>query len=333
MFGFPGKSYKGPLPTLTESEQELSCKLSNHVWMLAGDIGARSLTSAPDNLEKAAQYIEHVLKSYGYVPKAQEFTAETFVHRKQEPSGDDLKFPYAMEKITHKTRNIIAELPGDEAHKDCIIVGAHYDSVFDCPAANDNGSGVAALLEISRLLQAAQLKRTVRFVAFTNEEPPFFRTEQMGSHKYAQLCHQNNDKVAAMISLETIGFYTDEPNSQQFPHSILRLLYPTTGNFVSFVSNLQSQSLLTKCISAFRQTTKFPSEGVALPAVVPGIDFSDHRPFWQLGYQAIMITDTAHLRYPHYHEAEDTPEKIDYDKFALVVAGLTRMIGALSCGA
>lgn len=298
--------------------------------MLAGDIGARSLTSAPDNLEKAAQYIEHVWKSYGYIPKAQEFTAETFVHRKKEPTGDDLKFPYAMEKISHKTRNIIAELAGDGSHNECIIVGAHYDSVFDCPAANDNGSGVAALLEISRLLHSEQLKRAVRFVAFTNEEPPFFRTEHMGSHKYAQLCHENDDKVAAMISLETLGFYTDEPNTQQFPHAILRLLYPTTGNFVSFVSNLQSQNLLNKSIAAFRKTTEFPSEGVALPAIVPGVDFSDHRAFWQLGYPAIMITDTAHLRYPHYHEAEDTPDKIDYEKLALVVAGLSRMILALS---
>ena len=330
MFGSSGNSYNGPLPALTESEQELSRKLSSHVWMLAGDIGARSLTSAPENLEKAAQYIEHVLKTYGYVPTAQEFNAETFTHKKKESLGTDLQFPYLMEKKAHTTRNIIAELPGSASNGECIIVGAHYDSVFDCPAANDNGSGVAAVLEIARLLKTEQLKRTVRFVAFTNEEPPFFRTEQMGSFQYAQLCQQNKDKITAMLSLETIGYYTDRPNSQQFPHSIMRLLYPTTGNFLSFISNLQSRSLLDKAIGYFRKTTKFPSQGVALPAIVPGIDFSDHRAFWQLGYPAIMITDTAHLRYPHYHETDDTPDKIDYDKLALVVAGLSRTILALS---
>lgn len=298
--------------------------------MLAGDIGARSLTSAPENLEKAAQYIEHVWKSYGYLPKAQEFTAETFVHRMQASAGDELRFPYLMEKSSHKTRNIIAELPGDGSHNECIIVGAHYDSVFDCPAANDNGSGVAALLELSRLLHSQQTKRTIRFVAFTNEEPPFFRTEQMGSHQYAQQCHKMKDKIAAMISLETIGYYSNEPNSQKFPHPALGLVYPNTGNFLAFVSTLQSMKLLSKSIGFFRQNAKFPSEAVALPPLVEGIDFSDHRPFLELGFQAMMITDTAFLRYPHYHEAGDTPEKIDYDKLALVVAGLSRMVFELA---
>jgi acetylornithine deacetylase/succinyl-diaminopimelate desuccinylase-like protein len=131
MFGLPGRSYKGRLPALNESEQELSHRLSNHVWALAGDIGARSLTSAPENLEKAAQYIEHVWKTYGYLPQVQEFTAETFVHRKRKPAGDNSNFPYLMEKLSLKTRNIITELSGDGSRNDCIIVGAHYDSVFD----------------------------------------------------------------------------------------------------------------------------------------------------------------------------------------------------------
>ena len=209
-------------------------------------------------------------------------------------------------------------------------MGAHYDSVFDCPAANDNGSGVAALLEISRLLRTEQLRRPVRFVAFTNEEPPFFRTDQMGSFQYAQSCHQRKDKISAMISLETIGYYSDAPNTQRFPHAIMGLIYPSTGNFLSFISNLQSQKLLKQAIASFRKSTKFPSQGVALPALVPGIDFSDHRPFWQFGYPGIMITDTAFLRYPHYHEADDTPDKINYDKLALVVAGLCRMMLDLS---
>jgi len=322
MFWIPGHSYRGPLPQLTEAERDLAKRLSDHVWMLAGDIGARSLTSAPENLSKAAEYIEHVFRSHGYDPTRQEFCVETFSHHQHEITNDSIKFP----TVEHATWNVIAEVASASTNSEIVIVGAHYDSVYDCSAANDNGSGVAAMLEISRMLGNATLNKTLRFVAFTNEEPPFFRTEQMGSYRYAQSCHDGNERIAAMICLETIGFYSDEPNSQKFPHPIFGVAFPKTGNFVSFVSNFQSSALLKQCVGSFRNAVKFPSEGIAVPQQIKGVDFSDQLNFWRLGYPAIMVTDTAFYRYPYYHEPEDTPDKLNYETLARVVSGLTAVI-------
>jgi hypothetical protein len=142
-----------------------------------------------------------------------------------------------------KTANIIAEIRGVSRPEEIVLVGAHYDSVFDCPAANDNGSGVAAILELTRMLAGLKLSRTVRFVAFTNEEPPFFRSEDMGSTRYARLCREQNQNIVAMLSLETIGCYTDAPGSQKYPWPF-NLLYPSRGNFVSFVGNSHSRALV-----------------------------------------------------------------------------------------
>ncbi len=305
-FFLPGKSYRGTPPPITPVEQDLSNRLCKHVSLLAGDIGARSLTSAPDNLEKAAQYIEHSFRSCGYKPATQEFSVETVSPHNREVSERGITFP----AVRYQVRNIIAELPGKTFPGDVVIVGAHYDSVFECPAANDNGSGVAAMLEIARILSAEKLDRTVRFVAFPNEEPPFFRTDQMGSYHYAHSCHDKKERIVAMVCLETIGFYSDKKDSQKFPLPFFRLAYPSVGNFVSFISNLNSAPLLRKCIGSFRRAVKFPSEGAAVPAQIPGVDFSDHANFWDLGYPAVMVTDTAMYRYPYYHEAEDTPESV-----------------------
>jgi|AGTN01.2.fsa_nt_gi Predicted aminopeptidases len=322
MFWIPGRSYRGPLPELTEAERALSKGLSDHVWMLAGDIGARSLTSAPENLAKAAEYIEHVFRTNAYEPGRQEFTVDVFSKRKREITSDTIVF--ATE--THNTWNVIAEKKSNSIGTGIVVVGAHYDSVYDCPAANDNGSGVAAMLEIARLLRHESLSKTLRFVAFTNEENPFFRSEKMGSYQYAQSCHERKEKIEAMICLETLGFYTDVPKSQKYPHSIFEFAYPSTGNFVSFVSNIQSVQLLRRCIGSFRNSVKFPSEGIAAPAQIPGVDFSDQYNFWRLGYPAIMVTDTAFYRYPHYHEPEDTPDKLNYETIARVVTGLVSVV-------
>lgn len=325
MFWLPGHSYRGPLPQLTDVERDLAKRLSDHVWMLAGDIGARSLTSAPENLFKAAAYIEHVFQNYGYVPQREEFSAETFSLHQREITNEGIKFP----SVKHSTWNVIAEHANASVDSELVIVGAHYDSVYDCPAANDNGSGVSAMLEIARMLRVEKLNKTLRFVAFTNEEPPFFRTEQMGSYQHAQACLDQKKRIAAMICLETIGFYSDAPNSQKFPHSAFGIAFPTTGNFVSFVSNFRSAALLKRCIRSFRRAVKFPSEGIALPHKVKGVDFSDQHNFWQLGYPAIMVTDTAFYRYPHYHEAEDTPDKLNYETLARVVSGLAAVVREL----
>ena len=207
-----------------------------------------------------------------------------------------------------------------------MIVGAHYDSVIGSPGADDNGTGVAALIELAR--RFTKSKRTLRFVAFANEEPPHFGTPAMGSYRNAQRCHERGEKVVAMLSLETIGFFSDAPKSQQYP-PMLHLLYPPTGDFIAFVSNLKSRSLLRRCVRKFKG---FPIESGALPEMVPGVGWSDQWAFWQFGYPAIMVTDTAPFRNPHYHTSQDTPETVDYPRLAQVVDGLTAVIDDLANG-
>ena len=161
-----------------------------------------------------------------------------------------------------------------------------------------------------------------------NEEPPFFKTDEMGSRVYARRSKERGENIVAMFSLETIGYYSDRPRSQRYPFP-LNLFYPKRGDFIAFVANLASRALLHETISAFRASARFPSEGVAAPAFVPGIDWSDQWSFWRHGIPALMITDTAPYRYPHYHLRSDTPDKVDYERLAVVVAGLERMFRAL----
>jgi Zn-dependent M28 family amino/carboxypeptidase len=169
----------------------------------------------------------------------------------------------------------------------------------------------------------------VRFVAFVNEEPPFYRSEQMGSRVYARRSRERRDHIVAMLSLETIGYYSDEPGSQLYPFP-LRFFYPSTGNFLAFVANLGSRGLLREALASFRRNAQFPSEGVAAPAFIPGVDWSDHWSFWQESYPALMVTDTAPYRYPHYHTLQDTPDKLDYERLARVVMGLHGMLRDLA---
>jgi hypothetical protein len=166
-------------------------------------------------------------------------------------------------------------------------------------------------------------------VAFVNEEPPYFLSDEMGSFVYASRCKARGDKISGMISLETIGYFSDSPHSQTYPSPGLGMFYPTTGNFIGFVSNVQSRALLRRAIAIFREQARVPSEGAALPAFIPGVSWSDQRSFWRHGYRGIMITDTAPFRYPYYHSSGDTPNKLDYDRFALVVSGMEKVIEGL----
>ena len=179
-----------------------------------------------------------------------------------------------------------------------------------------------ALLEIARLLAARPLARSVRFVAFVNEEAPFFYTWEMGSHLYARRAHERGDNITAMPSLETIGYYADDKGSQRFPNPVYSWLYPDTGNFIGFVGNFGNRRLVRRCVKTFREHATIPSEGGAPPGALSGVGWSDHWSFWQCGYPALMVTDTALFRYPHYHAATDTPEQIDYERLARVVSGL-----------
>ncbi len=297
----PGRSFSEPLKPLSADEQIIHDNLKKHVTMLAGIIGERNIWHY-EKLEAAADYIHNTLETYGYDVSAQEFTVRESV-----------------------VRNIAAERAGDPLPNEIIIVGAHYDSVLGSPGANDNGSGVAALLELARLLAAKNFPRTVRFVAFVNEEPPFFQTKNMGSLVYAARCRMQDENITAMFSLETIGSYSDERHSQRYPFPF-SLFYPDTGNFIGFVGNVSSRALVHRAIEIFRRQAAFPSEGGALPGWIPGINWSDHWSFWKQGYQALMITDTALYRYRYYHTTNDTPDKLDYGRMARVTTGLKHVV-------
>lgn len=302
----PGKTHIGPLPPLRADEVQIRDRLAAHVQVLAGDIGERNLWRYPALLA-AADYIEDRFAQQGYQTWEEPYQSRGQV-----------------------VRNLIAEKPGTSGPPgEIILVGAHYDSVQGSPGANDNASGVAALLELARLLADVSLPRTVRFVAFVNEEPPFSYGPQMGSLVHAQRARERGERIAAMLSLETIGYYSDVPGSQQYPFP-LSAFYPDTAHFIGFVGNLTSRVLVRSALGIFRNTTAFPAEGAAVPAWIRGVGWSDHWSFWQQGYPAFMVTDTAFFRYAHYHTNGDTPEKVDYDRMARVVAGLARVIDGLS---
>ena len=214
-----------------------------------------------------------------------------------------------------------------EVGSGAIVVGAHYDTVPGSPGADDNASGVAVLIELASLLATQGLP--IRFVAFANEEMPYFLTEEMGSSAWAKRARERGEPVRAMFSLEMLGCYRDAPGSQRYP-APLGLFYPDRGDFIAFVGDLGARGLVRASIGSFRQHANFPSEGVAAPGFVPGVSWSDHWSFRKHGYPAIMVTDTAFYRYPHYHLPSDTPEKLDYERMARVALGLAAMLRDLA---
>lgn len=299
MVAQPGASYRGALKPLMADEQRLVDNLRRHVAAVAS---REHNLYRPAELEAAAQYVERSLAGMGYDVAAQRY----------EVDGQEV-------------RNIEVEVPGGARAGDIIVVGAHYDSVAGAPGGNDNGSGVGAVLELARLFRGATPARTLRFVLFVNEEPPFYRGDAMGSRRYARRSQARAERIVAMFSLETLGYYSDRPGSQRYPFP-MGLFYPSTGDFIAFVSNLGSRGLLHEALAAFRRHAGLPSEGLAAPAFVPGVDWSDHSSFWEAGFPALMVTDTAPYRYPHYHTARDTPAEVDYDRLARLVAGLHPML-------
>ena len=301
MANMPGNSHSGALPPLTADEMSLRVRLERHVTVLAGTVGERNIWRY-DALETAASYIEETLRELHYPVAEQAYAAEG-----------------------RTVRNLETEIAGTRLPDEIVVIGAHYDSVVGSPGANDNASGVAALLEIARLLAGKSSVRTVRFVAFVNEEPPFFYSQDMGSRVYARRARERGDDIVAMLALETIGYYDDARRSQHYPLPFYSLLYPDTGNYIAFIGNLSSRGLVRQSLGSFRRHTAFPSEGIAAPGWMGGIHWSDHWSFWQQGYPALMVTDTALFRYPHYHAVSDMPDKIDYPRLARVVAGLARV--------
>lgn len=287
-------------------DEETQERLQARVLTLAGEIGERNLFR-PRALQAAAEYISEEWRRQGY----------------------------AVQEHTYEVRGLrCANLQigriGRIRPEEILLVGAHYDSVCGSPGANDNASGVAALLEISGLFTRVDPARTVHFVAFVNEEPPFFPGHQMGSQVYAEAARARGDRIRMMVSLETIGYYSSEPGSQRLP-PLFRFFYPTRADFIAFVSNLRSRKLMHRAVRAFRRHSDFHAEQVATLALVPGVSWSDHHSFWRRGYPAFMVTDTAFYRYPYYHSAADTPEKLCYQPLARVTDGLHRAFASLAC--
>lgn len=301
----PGSSFTGPPPPLTADEGSSARLLEKHTVVLARDIGSRNIWR-PDSMRSTIGYLEKVLHDLGYAVHQQKF--------------DSYDVPVV---------NLEVEIPGTRQAGEIIVIGAHYDSVEGSPGANDNGSGVAALLEIARVLAGSRPQRTIRLVFFANEEPPFYYSWDMGSRQYAHRAHSRGEKIVAMLSLETIGCYKPEPGSQRYPFPF-SLFYPKTADFIAFVGNYQSRLLVRRIIGAFRHHARLPSEGIAAPGFITGIGWSDHWSFWQEGYPALMVTDTAFFRSEDYHTRGDTPEKLDYERMARLVNGLTATIRELA---
>ena len=258
-------------------------------------------------LQAASQYVQRCVRDLGYAVSVQQID-----------SGDR-----RVDIVAAKRRGAVS--PGE-----FVVVGAHYDSVAGCPGANDNATGVVALLELAEAFSGAAPGRTLCFVAFSNEEPSFFQTPEMGSLHYARAARARGERIVAMLSLETIGAYSDTPGSQRYPLPLFGIFYPREANFIAFVGHFRSRVLVRQAVGTFRRYAVFPSEGTAAPAWIAGIGWSDHWAFWQHGYPAIMITDTALFRYPPYHTAEDTLDKIVYKRMARVVSGLRHVVGDLA---
>ncbi|MDP2943678.1 MAG: M20/M25/M40 family metallo-hydrolase, partial [Candidatus Omnitrophota bacterium] len=282
-----------------EAQEE---NLKRHVMALARDIGERNFIQY-QNLERAANYIKQEFKKFGDEPTEQVYTLEgkTF-------------------------RNIIATKKGKAPLDEVIIICAHYDSVVGSPGADDNASGIAGLLELARILSQEELNRTIKFIAFTNEEPPFFMTRDMGSFRYAQEAKKKGEDILGVLCLESIGYYSDKKGSQSYPLGF-RFFYPDKGNFIAVVSNFGSADFLRKIVREFRKQSNFPIEFLTAPMfLAPAISFSDHWSFWKFGYKAVMVTDSAFYRTPYYHTPEDTFEKLNYASMAELVKALYRVL-------
>lgn len=301
MTATPGQSFAGSLPPLTPDQRQLSTRLHDHIVAIASEPHNIGHLQA---LDHSARYIEQQLAGMGYSVHRQWFEADG-----------------------KRVRNIEVTIRPGVPDARTLVIGAHYDSAYDAPGANDNGSGVAALLELARSMAPLDGHATARFrlVFFVNEEPPYFQTHKMGSYVYATHLAQTSERVAGMLALETIGYYSDRPRSQHYPFP-LDMLYPDKGNFIAFVGMTSSRSFVRKTTGAFRAAAPFPSVGGSAPGFLQGIDWSDHWSFAQVGIPTLMVTDTALFRYRFYHTLADTPDKVDDARLARVVTGLNDML-------
>jgi hypothetical protein len=279
-------------------------RLEAHVRALSERFVPRDSTH-PENLERAAVYLEEALTRAGGQVESQRY----------EVDGR----PY---------RNVLARF-GPEAGER-IVVGAHYDAVRTTPGADDNASGVAGLLELAALLGQHPPSMRVDLVGYTLEEMPHFHTGQMGSQVHAKSLREAGVAVRAMFSLEMLGTFNDAPDSQRYPVAALKLSHPDRGNFIAVIGRVGEGPLVRTIAEAMRAATPLPVEHLNAPRTVQGVDFSDHASYWDVNYPAVMVTDTAFFRNPRYHTAGDTWDTLDYPRMAQVVQGVHCAVRALA---
>jgi hypothetical protein len=296
------------LPQPAVAPPDLPARLRADVTMLATTIGERNLGQHPDALERAAMWVESRLK---------------------ESTGRDVtREPFNSDGQT--ARNLYVDLPGDKTPGEIVVIGAHYDSVAGSPGANDNASGTAAMLELAARFSKRPHTRTIRFVAFVNEEPPHFQSPTMGSLIHADACKARGEKIVGMLALETIGCFSDAADSQRYPAPGMNLVLPTVGNFIGVVGDIDHRAFIDRVTLAMKSGKHLRVEAAALPGTLPGVGWSDHWSFWQNGYDAAMVTDTAPFRYAHYHKQTDTPDKLDYARMGAVVDATADAVEALA---
>ena len=219
-------------------------------------------------------------------------------------------------------QNVICAFSASEKKVKTIVVGAHYDVCGNQEGADDNASGLVGLLELARMLKGAKLAHRVELVAYTLEEPPYFRTEYMGSYVHAKSLKDNHIDVYGMVSLEMIGYFRPEKNTQSYPLGFLKYAYGNKGDFITLVRKFGAGRFARKFITHFRHTHSIKSKKFIAPASLTGIDFSDHLNYWNMGFSALMLTDTSFYRNPNYHEEGDKMETLDIPKIAQVIEGV-----------
>lgn len=283
-----------PAPPTRVAEKSAAKNLRAHVEHLAQMDPPRT---GPVGLKIAADYIAAAFQPHSPKVSRQVFTVD----------GQDYQ-------------NIIAHFGPETAEK--IVVGAHYDAALNLPGADDNASGVAGILELARILKGVDLDQRVELVAYALEEPPYFRTPDMGSAHHAQ----SAGNVTVMISVEMIGYFSDAAGSQSYPVDALSYFYPDRGDFVAVVGRFSDLRWIRRIKGLMEAGSHMPVESLSAPAALEGIDYSDHLNYWQAGYPAVMITDTSFFRNAHYHTAGDRPETLDYQRMAQVVNGLARTV-------
>ncbi len=280
-------------------------RLREHLQALTVTIGERSV-SRPENLKKTAAYISSFYRDIGLTVDTQAYS-------------------YGQLQVD----NVIAEISFGEDPQQRFLLGAHYDSVSGTVGADDNASAIAVQLEVARMLAQQPDKNTldlaIKFVSFALEEPPVYGTRHMGSRVYARTARAQKEKIDGMICLEMVGYACREPGCQSYPFPLMFMDYPKTGNFIGIVGNFKSRGFTKNLVAQFQKNEDLPVVKLTVPFngyIMPAVRLSDHASFWDKGYKAVMVTDSAFFRNPYYHTAADTMDKLDLDFMTEVVESL-----------